>query len=269
MKTDPSRRDVLKLGSIAVLGVSGLDRVARAIPAGTGIVRGASEGQVQSEQHRQTSLAVPPGRGALDGAYEKGEYRLPPLPYDYNALEPLYDEKTLRIHHDKHHAAYVKGLNEALQKLEAARQANDYSSIQALSLQSAFHGSGHVLHTLFWHSMSPGKPQMPASLAEAMTRSFGSVQNAQSQFAAATKAVEGSGWGVLVYEPIADRLLLLQCEKHQNLTIWNTVPLLVCDVWEHAYYLQYQNNRATWVDSFMKLANWPFAAARLEAMRKR
>lgn len=204
---------------------------------------------------------------ALEGAYEKGEYRLPPLPYDYNALEPLYDEKTLRIHHDKHHAGYVNGFNEALKKMEAARKANDYSTIRTLSLQVAFNGSGHLLHTLFWHSMSPDKPQVPDSLAEAFNDSFGSVQNAQSQFAAATKAVEASGWGVLVYEPLADRLQVLQCEKHQNLTIWNSVPLLVCDVWEHAYYLQYQNNRAAWVDNFMKLANWPFAAARLEAVR--
>jgi Fe-Mn family superoxide dismutase len=201
---------------------------------------------------------------AFEGAYEGGEYRLPPLPYDYSALEPLYEEKTLQIHHDKHHAAYVNGLNEALQKLQAARQANDYSAIRNLSLQLAFHGSGHVLHTLFWHSMSPGKPEMPAGFAAALNDSFGSVQNAHSQFAAATKAVEASGWGVLVYEPLANKLLILQCEKHQDLTIWNSVPLLVCDVWEHAYYLQYQNNRAAWVDNFMKLANWPFAAARLE-----
>jgi Fe-Mn family superoxide dismutase len=211
---------------------------------------------------QQGAAATTPA--AVEGAYENGEYRLPPLPYDYNALDPLYDEKTLRLHHDKHHAAYVKGLSEALQKLEAARKANDYSTIQSLSVQAAFHGSGHILHTLFWHSMSPGKPAMPASLTDAMNESFGSVPSAQGQFAAATKAVEGSGWGVLVYEPIADKLLILQCEKHQNLTIWNTVPLLVCDVWEHAYYLQYQNNRAAWVDNFMKLANWPFAATRLE-----
>ena len=215
----------------------------------------------------QQGMAAPALRGAFEGTYENGEYRLPVLPYDYRALEPLYDEKTLRIHHDKHHAAYVKGFNEALQKLEAARLANDYGSIQSLSLQTAFHGSGHVLHTLFWHSMSPDKPQMPPGLADALNDSFGSEQNALSQFAAATKAVEGSGWGVLVYEPISDKLLTLQCEKHQNLTLWNTVPLLVCDVWEHAYYLQYQNNRATWVDNFMKLANWPWAAARLEQAR--
>jgi superoxide dismutase, Fe-Mn family len=213
------------------------------------------------EQQGATAAVV---HGAFEGAYENGQYHLPALPYAYNALEPLYDEKTLRLHHDKHHAAYVKGLNDALQKLEAARKANNYSDIQGASLQLAFHGSGHVLHTLFWHSMSPDKSQIPDNLAEALSDSFGSVSEAQSQFAAATKAVEGSGWGVLVYEPIADKLLILQCEKHQNLTIWNTVPLLVCDVWEHAYYLQYQNNRATWVDNFLKLANWPFAASRLE-----
>jgi Fe-Mn family superoxide dismutase len=245
MNTSQSLRDMLKFGSTAFAGILALD-------------------QGFFGQH---GMAAPALHGAFEGTYEKGEYRLPALPYDYNALEPLYDEKTLRIHHDKHHAAYVKGLNEALQKLEAARQANDYNSIQSLSLQSAFHGSGHVLHTLFWHSMSPEKPPMPAGLAEALNDSFGSEQNARSQFAAATKAVEGSGWGVLVYEPMSDKLLILQCEKHQNLTIWNTVPLLVCDVWEHAYYLQYQNNRAGWVDNFLKLANWPFAAARLEQAR--
>jgi Fe-Mn family superoxide dismutase len=204
---------------------------------------------------------------ALEAAYEAGEYRLPPLPYAHNALEPLCDEQTVRIHHDKHHAGYVKGLNDALQKMEAARQAGDFAAIRSLSLQAAFNGSGHVLHTLFWHSMSPDKPEVPTTLAEAMKESFGSVQSGQGQFAAATKAVEASGWGVLVYEPIADKLLILQAEKHQDLTIWNTVPLLVCDVWEHAYYLQYQNNRAGWVDNFMKLANWPFAAARWEQAR--
>lgn len=239
------RRDLLKLGSAAFLGLA------------------ISEDGVFGGQ----ATAASPALGTLEGTFGNGEYRLPPLPYAYNALEPLYDEKTLRLHHDKHHAAYVKGLNEALGKLDAARRANDYSSIQSLSLQLAFHGSGHVLHSLFWHSMSPDKPSMPARLAEALTESFGSAANAQSQFAAATKAVEGSGWGVLAYEPLSDRLLILQCEKHQNLTLWNTTPLLVSDVWEHSYYLQYQNNRAGWVDAFMRLANWPFAAARLEQVR--
>lgn len=245
MKTNQSPRDRIRRGSFAFLGMSAMDKGRHGREAASALVTG----------------------GAFDEAYQDGAYHLPPLPYDYNALEPLYDQTTLRIHHAKHHAGYVKGLNETLEKLEAARRANDSSAVQHLSRQLAFHGSGHVLHTLFWHSMAPGSPEMPTALADAMTRSFGSVADAQNQFAAATKAVEGSGWGVLAYEPIADRLLILQCEKHQNLTMWNTMPLLVCDVWEHAYYLQYQNNRASWVDNFMKLANWPFVAVRLEQVQ--
>lgn len=240
MRTNRSRRDLLEFGPFIFLSMGAVEEsvLGRQAPSGSSV--------------------------AFDRAYEDGTYRLPPLPYDYNALEPVYDEKTLRIHHTKHHEAYVKGLNIALEQLEAARKGNEYGNIQALSEKLAFNGSGHVLHTLFWPSMTPDKVDMPDNLARAMKESFGSVQNAQSQFAAATKAVEGSGWGVLVYEPIANRLLILQAGKHQNLTIWNTIPLLVCDVWEHAYYLQYQNNRAQWVDNFMKIANWPFAAARLE-----
>ena len=206
--------------------------------------------------------------GAMAAAYQGDTYVLPPLPYDYNALEPLLDEKTLRIHHDKHHAAYVKGLNTALEKLQAARKSNDYGSIRATSRDLAFHGSGHVLHTLFWNSMSPAKPEMPALLTDALNKSFGSTDAARAQFAAATKDVEASGWGVLAYEPISDKLLILQCERHEDLTIWGVTPLLVCDVWEHAYYLQYQNDRATWVDNFMKMANWSFAAERLDQARK-
>ncbi len=237
MTMEPSRREVLKAGSLTLLG---LGAVAQS-PA-TGIAGTTSE-----------------GGGAA--------YTLPALPYGYDALAPLYEEKTLRIHHDKHHAGYVRGLNSTLAKLRNARQVNDYSAIKALSRDLAFHGSGHILHTLFWHSMSPAKPNVPDTLAEHLAQSFGSIAAAKDQFAAATKAVEASGWGLLVYEPLADKLLILQAEKHQNLTMWGVVPLLVCDVWEHAYYLQYANDRGTWVDNFMKMANWPFAAARLEQAR--
>ena len=241
MRTTQSPRDLLEFGPLAFLsmGTVEVSVLGHKVPSGS-----------SSEIFEQ--------------AHKDGTYRLPPLPYDYNALQPYCNEKTMRIHHDKHHDTYVKGLNSALEQLEAARRDNDYAQIQALSNKLAFNGSGYVLHTLFWHSMSPDKPEVPSKFTRALESSFGSVENAQGQFAAATKAVEGSGWGILVYEPIADKLLILQVEKHQNLTIWNTVPLLVCDVWEHAYYLQYQNNRGSWVDNFMKIANWPFAAARLE-----
>jgi len=200
--------------------------------------------------------------------YENSEYTLPDLPYAYDALEPTYDEETLRIHHDKHHATYVTKFNAALSGLKDARKRNDYASVQALSNAIAFNGSGHVLHTLFWHSMKPGgSGEMPADLKTAIDKSFGSASSAKSQFAAAAKAVEGSGWAILALEPVAEELMILQCEKHQNLTIWGVAPLLVCDVWEHAYYLQYQNDRGKWVDSFMTLANWDFAAERLAEAR--
>jgi len=243
MTTNLFRRDVLRLAPLAGLGLA--------------IETGTVAGQAPAG----------PAKTPFADAYGEGQYRLPPLPYDYNALEPLYDEKTLRIHHGKHHAGYVTGLNATLEGLQAARTKGDYAQIQNLSRALAFHGSGHILHTLFWHSMSPTQHEVPDVLADAMTKSFGSVQNATSQFAAAAKGVMSNGWGLLVYEPIADRLLILQAERHQDLAVWGAVPLLVCDVWEHAYYLQHQNNRGTWVENFMKLANWPFAASQLEQAR--
>jgi superoxide dismutase, Fe-Mn family len=197
--------------------------------------------------------------------YKNGKYVLPDLPYAYDALEPLYDKQTVQIHHDKHHAAYVNKLNAALMKLDEARGKNDFAAVQALSNEVVFNGSGHVLHTLFWHSMKPGGNggKIPDKLKTALQESFGDADKALMQFAAATKAVEASGWGILAWESMAQKLLILQCEKHQNLTVWGVKPLLVCDVWEHAYYLKFQNERAKWVDNFMQLANWDFAAERL------
>lgn len=218
-----------------------------------------------------TSMASPKAAGGdpgLAGAWAGGQYTLPELPYPADALAPLYEERTLRLHHDKHHAGYVKGLNAALGKLAAARSAGEFSEVKALSRDLAFHAGGHVLHCLFWHSMTPGGSPPDEALAAALADSFGSVEAFLAHFAAATKAVEASGWGVLACEPLAGRLLVTQCEKHQDLVVWGAVPLLVCDVWEHAYYLQYANDRAAWVDAFLKLANWSFAARRLAAARK-
>ena len=126
----------------------------------------------------------------------------------------------------------------------------------------AFNGSGHVLHTLFWNSMAPGGKPLAGPLAEAVTRDFGSAEAFLKQFAAATKAVEASGWGVVAFEPVAAKVLILTAERHEDLTIWGVTPLLACDVWEHAYYLDYQNRRPDYVDGFMKVANWDFAGQR-------
>ena len=207
------------------------------------------------------------------GGFQGGQYVLPKLPYGYEALEPAYDAATVHLHHEKHHAGYVAGLNAALGKLADARKTGDYAAVKALSQAAAFHGSGHLLHCLFWQSMAPAQTKHPEEstkeLAAAIRASFGSIDICKAQFAAATKDVEGSGWGILAHEPMADRLVILQAEKHQNLAIWGAVPLLVCDVWEHAYYLKYQNRRADWVDAFVKeLANWSFAAKMLAAAKR-
>lgn len=195
-------------------------------------------------------------------------YALPPLPYGYAALAPGLEEGVLRLHHGKHHAGYVKGLNSTLQNLAKARAENDFSQIKALSRDLAFHGSGHVLHSLYWVSMAPdGSAEPTGELRAALARDFGSFDAFKAQFLAAAKEVEGSGWAVLAYEPVGETLLVLQAEKHQNLAFWGAVPLLVCDVWEHAYYDQYQNRRGEYVDNFSKLIDWPGLARRHRGAR--
>lgn len=194
-------------------------------------------------------------------------YALPELPY--KSLEPVIDDATLALHHDKHHAGYVKGANAALEALEKARAGGDFALIKHWERELAFNGSGVTLHNLYWASMCPPgcgcKPS--AALAEAIAASFESEEKMLAQFAAATKAVEGSGWGILIWEPTARRLEILQVEKHQNLTVWGCTPILVCDVWEHAYYLKYQNKRPDYVDAWMKIINWEAASKRFEAAK--
>jgi Fe-Mn family superoxide dismutase len=158
----------------------------------------------------------------------------------------------------------VRGLNSTLEKLEEARAAGDHSWIKALSRDLAFHGSGHVLHSLYWVSMTPRKTEPKGKLLSAIERDFRSFDVFKAQFLAASKAVEGSGWGLLVYEPMGKTLLVLQAEKHQDLAIWGAVPLLACDVWEHAYYIQYQSRRAEYVDNFFTVIDWDGVGRRYE-----
>jgi Fe-Mn family superoxide dismutase len=196
-------------------------------------------------------------------------HELPPLPYAYDALEPHYDQATLKLHHDMHHAAYVKGLNDAEAKLVSARANNDFAQIQWLERLLAFHGAGHLLHTVFWTNMKPdggGKPS--GELASRIEKDFGSFDGFLGQFKAATAAVEGSGWGVLVWNRAFQKLEVLTAMNHQNLTQWSCVPLLVCDAWEHAYYLKYNNRRAEWINVFCaNLINWDNVAERFDAAR--
>ncbi|HVN31036.1 MAG TPA: superoxide dismutase [Thermoanaerobaculaceae bacterium] len=193
---------------------------------------------------------------------------LPPLPFGLTALEPYYDAKTLELHHGKHHQAYVAGLNAALDKLVAARAAGDWAAVKHLQREVAFHGGGHLLHSIFWTNIAPGGGGAPeGALAAAITGEFGSFAAFDAHLRAATNAVEGSGWGVLAAEPATGQLVILQVEKHQNQVVPGWVPILVVDVWEHAYYLKYQNRRAEWVDAVMQhLVNWADVARRYAAL---
>jgi superoxide dismutase, Fe-Mn family len=186
-----------------------------------------------------------------------GGHALPELPYAYNALEPYISEEIMRLHHDKHHRSYVEGLNKAELNLKKARDNNDFALIKHWSRELAFHGSGHYLHTIFWKNMIPkggGSPQ--GLLKREIENYFGSFDKFKKQFSEAAKQVEGVGWAILVWSPRARHLEILQSERHMLLTQWDTIPLLVLDVWEHAYYLQYKNNKGGYVDNWWNLVNW-------------
>lgn len=199
---------------------------------------------------------------------QPAEYTLAPLPYANNALDGYLSSEILELHHDKHHAGYVAGLNKALADLAQARADGNLGAVKALSRNVAFHGSGHVLHTIYWNSMSPSGGGAPTGeLASAIQASFGSVDAFRAQFAEVTKQAEASGWGVLAYEPLGNRLLVLAAEVHQQMAVQGAVPLVVCDVWEHAYYLRYQNRRPEYVDKFFDVINWAYAAERLQKAR--
>lgn len=196
-------------------------------------------------------------------------HELPPLPYDYNALEPHIDEQTMRLHHDKHHLAYVNGLNNAETKLAEARKSGDFALVKHWEREAAFHGAGHFLHCIFWENMSPkGGGQPNGELIDAINRRFGSYDSFIAQFKAAGTAVEGSGWVLLVKNIMTGDLDILTAEKHQDLSQWVTMPILACDVWEHAYYLKYQNNRASYVEAFTKVINWDDVSKRFAALKK-
>lgn len=196
------------------------------------------------------------------------KYELPELPYAYEALEPHYDAETVRLHHDAHHKAYVDGLNNAVAKLAEAREKSDFALVKHWERELAFHGAGHILHTLFWNNMSPNGGGAPTgAVALQIDHDFGGFESFRKHFSAAAVTVEGSGWAILAWNPYADRLEIMVAEKHQDLAIWGVTPLLVCDVWEHAYYLKFQNKRAAWVESWWNLVNWDDVNARLAKMK--
>ncbi len=195
-------------------------------------------------------------------------YSLPDLDYDYGALEPHISGQIMELHHDKHHAAYVTGANTALERLDDSRSKNDFAAVTMLEKNLAFNTSGHVLHSIFWKNLSPrGGDKPTGELAQAIDRDFGSFDGFMNQLTNATNTVQGSGWGVLAYEPVGQRLIVQQVYDHQGNLVNGATPLLVIDAWEHAYYLQYKNVRADFVKAVWNVINWNDVAQRLTAAK--
>jgi len=187
-------------------------------------------------------------------------YALPPLPYAYNALEPYISQQIMTLHHDKHHNAYVTGANAALDKLEKARAGTLQIDVRGVLRDLSFNVGGHKLHSIFWTNMAAagkgGGGNPSGKLADKITADFGSVDKFKAQFSDAAKAVEGSGWALLLYDSELDQLVLTQVEKQNFMHLPQMPILLGLDVWEHAYYLQYWNDRAKYVDAWWNVVNW-------------
>ncbi|MBD8103033.1 superoxide dismutase [Plantibacter sp. CFBP 8775] len=196
-------------------------------------------------------------------------YSLPELPYDYSALEPHISATITELHHDKHHATYVAGANTALEKLAEARDANDFTNVNKLEKDLAFNLGGHVNHTIWWNNLSPDGGDKPTGeLESAVDEYFGSFDKFQAHFTAAALGVQGSGWAALTWDTLGQRINIQQFFDQQGNFPAGTVPLLLLDVWEHAYYLDYKNVRADYVKAFWNIVNWADVQARFEIARK-
>ena len=199
------------------------------------------------------------------------KYELPPLPYNYTALQPVISEKIMTLHHTKHHQAYVTGANAALERLEKQRKGENPENIRGILRDLSFNLSGHKLHAVFWPNMAPpgkGGGTPGGTIADQINKDFGSLDSFKKQFGDAAKNVEGAGWAVLTYDGESGSLIIYQVEK-QNFMHPPSLPLLLTlDVWEHAYYIDYLNDRAKYVDEWWKVANWDDVAARFDRVRK-
>jgi Fe-Mn family superoxide dismutase len=184
---------------------------------------------------------------------------LPPLPYDYDALEPHISEQVLEWHHDTHHQGYVDGLNAAEETLAEGRSSGDHSSAGGALSNVTHNGCGHYLHTMFWKNMSPdGGGEPSGDLADRIEEDFGSYEGWKGEFEAAASAA--SGWALLVYDPVAKQLRNVAVDKHDDGALWGAHPVLALDVWEHSYYYDYGPDRGSFIDAFFEVVDWDAAA---------
>ncbi|MCC2308610.1 superoxide dismutase [Cellulomonas chengniuliangii] len=196
------------------------------------------------------------------------DYTLPDLPYDYADLEPHISGRIMELHHDKHHAAYVAGANTALEKLAEARESGDLSSVNLHEKNLAFNLGGHVNHSAFWLNLSPNGGDRPTGdLAAAIDEFFGSFDAFQKHFAANAAGIQGSGWSILAWDSIGERLIIVQLYDQQSNIALGLVPIVLLDMWEHAFYLDYVNVKADYIKAWWNIVNWEDAAARFERAR--
>lgn len=197
-----------------------------------------------------------------------GNFIQQPLPYPFNHLEPSMDEETLKLHYTFHHGGAMKAANKDLQMIRKAMDETNYETVDFWTKKLAYHFSSHILHSIFWTNLSNKKTDPSGDLLKRIEKHFGSFDKLKAYISATSKNVDGSGWGILGYQPYSDSLTVLQCENHEKLTQWGVIPLLVIDVWEHAYYLKYKNKRADFVDALLPIINWDNVAQRLESAKK-
>ena len=196
------------------------------------------------------------------------KYALPGLPYDYAALEPHISGQIMELHHDKHHQAYVTGANSALEQLAEARAVDQLGTVNLLEKNLAFNLAGHVNHTVFWPNMSPDGGDKPdGELAAAIDEQFGSFDAFRAHFTAAALGIQGSGWAILAWDSLGQQLIIEQLYDHQGNLAAGSVPLLMLDMWEHAFYLQYRNVKADYVKAWWNVANWADVTRRFTIAR--
>lgn len=200
-------------------------------------------------------------------AWEAGRYVLPPLPYPVSSLEPFLDDETLTIHHDRHHAAYVAGANNAAdmqRRIARGELSTEWSPAAARNL--SFHLSGHILHCLYWSSMSSRQEEIPGgAIGAAINENLGCYEGFLRLFSSVAMGVQGNGWAILALDKVSRRLTVLGVHGHDQSMFPLFAPLVVCDLWEHAYYLHYRNNRAAYVNEFLNHINWEWVNKRMEA----
>lgn len=196
------------------------------------------------------------------------KYTLPELSYDYAALEPSISARIMELHHSKHHAAYVAGANSALDQLAEAREKNDFAWVNKLQKDLAFHLSGHINHSIFWKNLAPtNSDRASGELDAAITEFFGSFEAFQAHFNAVAMGIQGSGWAFLAWDSVGEKLIIEQLYDQQSNVATGSIPLLMLDMWEHAFYLDYQNVKGDYVKAFWSIINWSDVAQRFEDAR--